>query len=518
MDNSADIDSPELVSAEVTAGQETRKVLLLQIFRQIVTVVGAMILFRLLDAGPFGLWGMVFPLMMLPRMAATLGVSVAAVQKEHLSEEQKSALFWVTLLLGAFAGLITGLLGHLFSWLYGVPELAWICWAFAGTSVVEASSLTHQTLLQRELKIGRIAGIKLLGQAIAVSVGIYTGYQLGEDVIAYGIVALIAMEYAEMVINALGLWLAAGWRPGRFRTKEITGLLRFGGYYSCSSLVFYLGQNLDKVLLAAVIGSTRSGQRMMGMYSAMYHLMMKPVYFVTDPVTSVMLPSLSRSRGKREEYRRLAEGFYLFTATLLLPAGVGLLVVSPDVVPLLGGAKWDPATGMLFGLAPAVCVHGLINISGSLLASAGQARRLLCASLVLLLIQAQAYAAGYFFGHHFGRQFGVTAEHATAVGIAVSYSAVLLMVSIPYLLFCYRSVEMQMGSTIYQCLRLLGFAFLMGVGVWFVRGQLSGLYPAVRLIICVAAGAGMYALLAWSALQQNVWPFIRRSGIRGSQT
>ena len=84
MDNSADIDSPELVSAEMTAGQETRKVLLVQVFRQVVTVVGAMILFRLLDAGPFGLWGMVFPLMMLPRMAATLGVSVAAVQKKHL--------------------------------------------------------------------------------------------------------------------------------------------------------------------------------------------------------------------------------------------------------------------------------------------------------------------------------------------------------------------------------------------------------------------------------------------------
>ena len=84
---------PSAGQALATAGNETRKALLLQVLRQVITVIGAMILFRRLDAGPFGLLGMVFPLMMLPRMVATLGVSVAAVQKTHLSANQKTALF-----------------------------------------------------------------------------------------------------------------------------------------------------------------------------------------------------------------------------------------------------------------------------------------------------------------------------------------------------------------------------------------------------------------------------------------
>jgi PST family polysaccharide transporter len=495
------------------AGTETRKVLILQVLRQAITVIGAIILFRLLDAGPFGLLGMVFPLMMLPRMAATLGVSVAAVQKKHLSANQKTALFWATLLLGVLASLATGIAGHLFAKLYDVPELVWICWAFAATSFVEATGLTHQTLLQREMRIGRIATIKLVGQALAVTLAVFVGYKLHEQkqIAKYGIVALLVMEYVELLVNTIGLWLTAKWKPGRMRFSEVKGLLSFGGFYSTSSLVFYVGQNLDKVLLAAMIGSTRSGQRFVGMYTSMYHLMMKPVYLVTDPVTSVMLPSLSRSNDRLRDYASISRGFYLFTATLLIPAGVGLFVMAPEVVQLLGGDKWKPAVGMLIALAPAICVHGMINISGSLLVGRGQVRRLLGMSLVLLLLQAQAYGCGYFLATQYAEQFKVSQEQAMAVAIAMSYSAVLLLVSVPYIVVCFRAVQLSSRALLFQFVRLLARALLMGVAVWFIRNQLVQYewHLILRLLVGIVAGAALYTLLAWNDIKVNVLQFMR---------
>lgn len=496
-----------------TAGNETRKVLILQVLRQVITVIGAMMLFRLLDAGPFGLLGMVFPLVMLPRMVATLGVSVAAVQKKHLSANQKTALFWATLLLGVLASSVTGVAGHLFAGFYDVPELVWICWAFAATSFVEATGLTHQTLLQREMRIGRIAMIKLVGQAFAVTLAVVVGYELQEQgqVAKYGIVALLVLEYVELLVNTIGLWLTAKWKPGPIRFGAVKGLLSFGGFYSTSSLVFYVGQNLDKILLAAMIGSTRSGQRFVGMYTSMYHLMMKPVYLVTDPVTSVMLPSLSRSSDQLRDYASLSRRFYLFTATLLIPAGVGLLVMAPEVVQLLGGDKWQPAGGMLIALAPAICVHGMINISGSLLVGMGQVRRLLGASLVLLLLQAQAYGCGYFLATHFAEQFDVSQEQALAVAIAMSYSAVLLLVSVPYIAICFRSVQLRSRGLLFQFARLLCRALLMGAAVWFIRNQMVQYdwHLIFRLCAGITAGACLYTLLAWDDIKTNVLQFIR---------
>jgi PST family polysaccharide transporter len=506
-------ETPQAGQALAIAGTETRKVLILQVLRQAITVIGAIILFRLLDAGPFGLLGMVFPLMMLPRMAATLGVSVAAVQKKHLSANQKTAIFWATLLLGVLASLATGIAGHLFAKLYDVPELVWICWAFSATSFVEATGLMHQTLLQREMKIGRIATIKLVGQALAVTLAVFVGYELQEQkqIAKYGIVALLVMEYVELLVNTIGLWLTANWKPGRMQFSEVKGLLRFGGFYSTSSLVFYVGQNLDKVLLAAMIGSTRSGQRFVGMYTSMYHLMMKPVYLVTDPVTSVMLPSLSRSNNRLRDYASISRGFYLFTATLLIPAGVGLFVMAPEVVQLLGGDKWKPAVGMLIALAPAICVHGMINISGSLLVGRGQVRRLLGMSLVLLLLQAQAYGCGYFLATQYAEQFKVTQEQAMAVAIAMSYSAVLLLVSVPYIVICFRSVQLSSHALLFQFVRLLARSLLMGLAVWFIRNQLVQYewHLILRLLIGIVVGAALYTLLAWNDIKVNVLQFMR---------
>ena len=434
-------------------------------------------------------------------------------KKKHLSANQKTALFWATLLLGVLASSVTGVAGHLFAGFYDVPELVWICWAFAATSFVEATGLTHQTLLQREMRIGRIAMIKLVGQAFAVTLAVVVGYELQEQgqVAKYGIVALLVLEYVELLVNTIGLWLTAKWKPGPMRFGAVKGLLSFGGFYSTSSLVFYVGQNLDKILLAAMIGSTRSGQRFVGMYTSMYHLMMKPVYLVTDPVTSVMLPSLSRSSDQLRDYASLSRRFYLFTATLLIPAGVGLLVMAPEVVQLLGGDKWQPAGGMLIALAPAICVHGMINISGSLLVGMGQVRRLLGASLVLLLLQAQAYGCGYFLATHFAEQFDVSQEQALAVAIAMSYSAVLLLVSVPYIAICFRSVQLRSRGLLFQFARLLCRALLMGAAVWFIRNQMVQYdwHLIFRLCAGITAGACLYTLLAWDDIKTNVLQFIR---------
>ena len=512
------VDSPQnkLASAVTTnpaqVQRETRKVLLLQIARQAVAISGAAALYRLLGPEPFGLYGMVIPLLMLPRMAATLGLSTAAVQSVRLSVAQRSAVFHITVLLGLAAALLTGGLGHLFSRIYQVPDLVWISWLFAGTTLVDAFGLTHLAGLQRKLKLGRIAAIRLVSQTLAAIVAVVVAVQVSHQILAAGILALVAMEYTQLGVNTLGYWWYGKWWPGKLVKIEMKKLLAFGGNYSLSSLVFYAGQNLDKVLLAFVLGSTQSGQRLLGMYTAMYNLMMKPVYFVTDPVTSVMLPSLSRARSKAVDYRRIATDFYRFTAILLIPAGVGLAVVSSDVVALISGPEWGEAAAILLALTPAICVHGLINISGSLLASVGQTGRLVAAACILLLVQAQGYGAAYWFATQFEFGADLSADRAVSIAVATSYSLVLIVCMMPYLAFCFSRVGLAIGPVAFEFVQILGRSMLMGVSVWFVQDLMVASDWSVYLRLPLAIGVGIvaYSILMWSRIKQSVLPFLVR--------
>jgi PST family polysaccharide transporter len=505
-DNSEPTDSatPGLVR------QETRKVLVLQVLRQVVAVAGAATLYRLLGPESFGLYGMVIPLLMLPRMAATLGLSTAAVQTEQLSVSQRSAVFYITLAFGLLAALMTGALGHVFGRIYEVPALVWISWIFAGTTLVDSLGLTHLAGIQRQLRLGRVAAIRLVSQLVAVVAAIMVARRSEFGVAETGIVALITLEYCQLTVNTLGYWISGSWCPGRLVKAELKQLLAFGGNYSLSSLVFYAGQNLDKVLLALVLGSTQTGQRLLGMYTAMYNLMMKPVYFVTDPVTSVMLPSLSRARKNLPDYHRIARDFYRFTAILLIPAGVGLAVVSHDVALLISGPHWDEAASMLLALAPAICVHGMINISGSLLASVGQTGRLLAAALILLLVQIQGYAAAYWFSTQFDLGAGITQHHAFCMTVGAAYSFVLFLAAPHYLTFCFSRVGLSVGPLLIEFAQILGRAMLMGVTVWFVQDLLlaNDIALILRLPLAILVGVAAYCLLMWSRITESVIPFL----------
>ena len=189
-----------------------------------------------------------------------------------------------------------------------------------------------------------------------------------------------------------------------------------------------------------------------------------------------------------------------------------MAVVSKDVVYLISGPGWDEAAVMLLALAPAICVHGLINISGSLLASVGQTGRLLGAALILLLIQAQGYAAAYWFASQF--EFGpdISVQDAFSVAVAVSYSIVLMVITMPYLIFCFSRVKLAIGPLLLDFGQILGRSMLMGVTVWFLQDLMvsSGWNLYFRLPLSIVTGVLAYSILMWSRIQQSILPFFKR--------
>ena len=220
VDNPQSDAQPSVAANPSLVRRETRKVLILQIARQIVAMGAATALYRLLGPEPFGLYGMVIPLLMLPRMPAK-AMRMAAVQATKISGNQRSAVFYFAVLLGAGAALLTGGLGHLFSRIYQAPELVWVSWAFAGTTLAEAFGLTHLACLQRELKLGKIAGFRLVSQIAAVKAAVLVALQLQTEVLEIGVWALITMEYVQLSMNTLGYWYSGRWRPGGLVKIEI---------------------------------------------------------------------------------------------------------------------------------------------------------------------------------------------------------------------------------------------------------------------------------------------------------
>jgi O-antigen/teichoic acid export membrane protein len=474
----------------------TRAVLVSLVVSQLLSIITLGVMARLILPESYGLLGQILPVLMLPRMFATLGLSMAVVQHPELNHGQLSQLFWLNVVGGALATAATAAMGPILAAAYQRPELAALCYAMAGTNLLASLYNQHSALLERTLRMTRLSIVRCCAQGIAGVAGI------GAALAGYDVGALVAQQYAELVGLVVGVWIAMPWLPGLPRRGAgIGALVGFSSYFSLSSLVSYVTQNLEKLIFPLLLGG--QADRAIGLYGQAYGLMIKPVFLVTTSLTGVMVAALARARADRQMFAEMTTRFFRLAAVGLAPCAAGLFAVALDFMVVLAGSEWKDAGPILSALAPVILTQGLVFLAGFMLASIGRAGQLLFASVVSCLILIQAFVAGYYAG---GRVWP-TVEGTSAptvmgpmLGVAIAYSLVMIFVWMPpYLWFCFRSTGTPIGMVARRILPVLQPAVLMGALVWALRQVLLNvewLGPAHRLAILVPLGMLIYAFMA----------------------
>jgi PST family polysaccharide transporter len=445
-------------------------------------------LYRLLRPEDYGLFAAALPAVMLPRMAATLGLGTALLQERDLDQSQKSGLFWLGLVLGLVAAAITAVCGPLLASTYKEPDLAPLLLALAGSTVLAALGNQHLALLERELKLREASLARFVALVAGGLAAIWTARR------GAGVWALVAQQYAELAVLALWVWMLEPWRPGwPAPVAQLRKAIHFSTAYSASQLVNYAALNLEKVILPLVLAG--QAERVLGLYSQAFNLMMRPVYSLTAPLTGVMVAGLAKAKDDAQR-TELTARFFRLVGIGLFPCAAGLAATGSEVMLVLGGSNWREAGPLLALLAPAMVVQGFNNLAAYLLSSAGRAGRLLVAMSLLFVLLGQGMAAGIFFG----RTTASGSAMAVAWGIAAAHAAVLVGVwLVPYLWFSLATAGLRPGTILRPLWPAFRAALLMGVGVWLLRGVLPplNLPPAARLALLIAAGVALYSLAAW---------------------
>jgi PST family polysaccharide transporter len=446
------------------------------------------ILLRLLMPADYGLVGMILPLVTFLRIFAMLGLNVATVQRAEIRPEETSSLFWLNVLLGAATAGVAAILAPSLGAFYAKPqaaiELRDLAWALAGTSILAALGAQHQALLERKMRLGPLGAIRITAQLLAVVVAVTAAFA------GWGVWALVVQQYVEFAALAALAWWAEPWRPNwPGHGARIGGHLRLGGYFAAASVVFYVADNLDRVLVGRLVGPEA-----VGLYGQAYNLMIKPVYVVITPLVALMLTSLSRAADQPETREQLVVAYYRLLAVLLLPAAAGLVVTGSDVMQLLGGAAWKDAGPLLSVLSIGMFGQALVIVGVPILTAADRGGRLLGAAIAVAVV----LCASYLVGWHYGQQWG-----EPVLGVAWGYAvAVLLVIAAPYTSFCLQTAGYSIGKVLGALLRPAIAATAMGVLVWLAGVWLPIASPLARLAVLVPLGAILYAALAWKEL---VW-------------
>lgn len=445
--------------------------LVAQIANFVLRVGSLMILARLLGPRDFGLVGMVTAFTGVLDLFRDFGLSAAAIQRSTVTEEQVSTLFWVNILVGGFLGLVALAVAHPLAAFYHEPRLVGVTSVLGAGFLFNAAGVQHSAHLQRQMRFTALAVINTCSLMLGIAIAIL-GAKAG-----YGYWALVAMTVCTPLSATAGFWIAAKWIPKLpQRRSGIRSMMRFGGTLTLNGLVAYVAYNMEKVLLGRFWGAAA-----LGIYGRAYQLVNIPTANLNSAAGEVAFSALSRIQ---DDPRRLRSYFlkgYSLVLAMTIPMTVACMLFAHDVIRVLLGPKWDASADILRLLAPTILVFAIINPVGWLLTSLGLVGR----SLKLALIFAPLIIAGYVVGLSHGPK-----------GVALGYSAVMVLCAIPLTAFCLRGTPVSLRDMMLTSARPLASAVVAGAVAFGARLAYGHLFaPLPRLAMESAVLLAVFSVI-----------------------
>jgi PST family polysaccharide transporter len=436
-----------------------------------IGIAGTAVLARLLRPQDFGYLAMVMTLISFVATIRDMGLPVAAVQKQELTSEQASGLFWINGLMSMVTAAIVAAGAPLLAWFYGEPKLVNMTLVMAIGIFVSSLTMVHIGLMRRQMKFGAITALEIGAMLFGAVVGIVSA------LLGAGYWALVYQQVAIYVWQSGSAWVMCRWRPRRRSPSDIVAdpalrsMLRYGRDVTASRLLGKIGRNLDGVLVGYFTDATT-----LGLYQKAYHWSVTPFNQIYSPLLVVAVASFSRLQNDHARYRLYAHTTLLGLFALTLP-GMALLFVEADgIILLLLGRQWTDAIPIFRVLTIAAFFGSFTLVTKWLFLSEGRTGEQLRWSA----LAAPTMVVGVAMGIRWG-----------AIGVAWGFAAASALLAAPGVWYCLRRSPFGLSDYVSAVWRPAVASVVAAVLLWLVRAHLP---QAPYLIIRVAINSAIYGV------------------------
>ena len=298
-----------------------------------IRLAASTVLARVLDPKDFGLFGMALLAQAFISRIGALGMTTGIIAKKDANEDDLCTCFWTMAGVRFILFIVTFATAPLAADFFNTPKVIWVLRAVSFTLLFSILSAVSTTLLQKQLRFGHLVIIN--GLSALVESGIAVTLALLTDLRYWALVC--AMLISSLFMH-LTIFVWVKWHPKfKFSKESFRYLFRYGINNLGFSIVNYLHQNLDYLLVGKLLGTAS-----LGFYQFAYQIPHLIQTRFARPVGSVVFPALSKVQDSNE---RLIAGYVKAVKYITLgafPALGGLAVLSDLTVTVLWGEKWLP--------------------------------------------------------------------------------------------------------------------------------------------------------------------------------
>lgn len=301
-------------------------------WQTIVRLGASIYLARALSPSDFGLFGIALLYQEFILTILQIGFGTGIIVKKKLSQEDLNTSFWLSCFTKSTIFLAIFLSAPLAARFWQDERLEAVIRAISVTVLIQIIGSVPGLLAVKRLNFKIINIIRGIGVFL-------------ESIIAVFLVAIMHITYWALVIGMIVnvffyntcLWIANNcWLPKmEFNKASFKYLFKFGFYAWLVSIINYLKENIDYIVVSRLLGTY-----MLGLYEFAYRLPHIVLYRVSSPISSVLFPAFCEVQNDNEKLISIYVESVKYVLLVVLPVLFGMIAVSDILVKVLWGDKW----------------------------------------------------------------------------------------------------------------------------------------------------------------------------------
>jgi lipopolysaccharide exporter len=455
---------------------------LFKLSERALSLVSMLVLARLLVPAEFGIVAISSSVLAFLEVFTALGLDVALISKPNVTREHYDTAWTLKVLLGLGIALCLFLLAGPAAQFFDEARVANVLRVLAIGSLVQGLENIGVVDFRKHLDFATEFRFQIAKRLIMIAVTLPLAFLL-RNYWALTIGAVTG-RVAWVVLS----YFAHPFRP-RWSLSKTNDLMSMSSWLVFSSALYYFAEQSANLALGRL-----SGPRATGLYALSYDFASLPTQQLIAPINRAVLPGLAKLSGQIQELARSALNVFALTCMLAIPAGIGLSVTAPIVVPLLLGKQWHDAVPVLQLLAVASASNSLLSSSWATFLALQSPRTPTLLHAVYVLLQAVLLIVL------------IPTHGAQGAAIAVFIAAVVV-VPVNYLLLLPRlGLRARVFPTLVIRPLLAALAMFAALRPWMaVPGSASTIEMLGMLVLALIVGPLIYAvtlLLLWVLWQR----------------
>ena len=304
-----------------------------------ITMVVSIIIARKLMPQDYGIVALTTIFLNLSDVLIEGGFGTALIRKKEIDDYDYSCVFTISFFIAVLLYSVFFLLAPLIADYYNEPQFNPVFRVLGLTVFFQALLSTRMASVNRNLQFRFLCISNIITSVLAGFVGI---------LLAYSGLGVWAIVIQRLVYNALlslflcvKIKIAIRWRLKYERIKEI---FSFSIGVVSASLISFCTNNI----YSAVIGK-RYSVTDLGYYSKGNQLPEQFSLYTFSSVSGVLLPTISKCQNDIGRMKHIVRKVVSFTAYLIFPLMVGMMLTSDELIVLLLTDKWRAAVPVMTG-------------------------------------------------------------------------------------------------------------------------------------------------------------------------